>query len=223
MIEEEQEEQEKTTFLQLYKKDLRGKTHTREVGKTKLTYLTWSFAWAEFVKMYPQATYEVIKDNGKPYFSDESGAMCYTSITANNLTHQMWLPVMNGANKAMRSKPFEYTVKGWNGAKDTTKTTEAYTMFDINKTIMRCLVKNIAMFGLGLYIYENEDIPEAEKITKEQEKQLVQLISTSETTMFKLFTKLGWQITKLEEIEALKFDYVVDILEKNIKLLKKGK
>lgn len=35
-------------------------------------------------------------------------------------------------------------------------------MFDVNKTIMRCLTKNLAMFGLGLYIYAGEDLPEAE-------------------------------------------------------------
>ena len=40
-------------------------------------------------------------------------------------------------------------------------------MFDINKTIMRCLVKNLSMFGLGLYIYAGEDIPESEKETDE--------------------------------------------------------
>ena len=40
------------------------------------------------------------------------------------------------------------------------RTVEAASMFDINKTIMRCLVKNLAMFGLGLYIYAGEDIPE---------------------------------------------------------------
>ena len=27
---------------------------------------------------------------------------------------------------------------------------------------MRCLVKNLAMFGLGLYIYAGEDLPEVE-------------------------------------------------------------
>jgi hypothetical protein len=32
-------------------------------------------------------------------------------------------------------------------------------MTDINKTIMRCLVKNLAMFGLGLRIYSGEDLP----------------------------------------------------------------
>ena len=35
-------------------------------------------------------------------------------------------------------------------------------MFDVNKTIMRCLVKNLAMFGLGLYIYAGEDLPEGD-------------------------------------------------------------
>mgnify|MGYP006049736153 FL=1 len=33
-------------------------------------------------------------------------------------------------------------------------------MFDINKTLMRCLVKNLAMFGLGLYIFQGDDLPE---------------------------------------------------------------
>ena len=50
-------------------------------------------------------------------------------------------------------------------------------MFDINKTIMRCLTKNLAMFGLGLYIYAGEDLPEVsedkpeEKPEKQTEKQ----------------------------------------------------
>ena len=33
-------------------------------------------------------------------------------------------------------------------------------MFDVNKAIMRCLVKNLAMFGLGLYVYAGEDLPD---------------------------------------------------------------
>ena len=40
------------------------------------------------------------------------------------------------------------------------KSVEAISMFDINKAVMRCLVKNLAMFGLGLYIYAGEDLPE---------------------------------------------------------------
>jgi hypothetical protein len=52
-----------------------------------------------------------------------------------------------------------------------TKTVDAATMMDVNKTIMRCLVKNLAMFGLGLYIYAGEDLPEGEQPDeKPQEK-----------------------------------------------------
>ena len=46
-------------------------------------------------------------------------------------------------------------------------------MFDVNKAIMRCLVKNLAMFGVGLYIYAGEDLPEGdEDSTKKEEKPL---------------------------------------------------
>ena len=54
----------------------------------------------------------------------------------------------------MKLAPYTYTTK--NGE----KSVEGISMFDINKTIMRCLVKNLAMFGLGLYIYSGEDLPE---------------------------------------------------------------
>lgn len=121
--------------------------------KNGLSYLTWSYAWKAFVEHYPDATYEVVKFDGKPYYADDSGAMCYTKVTANGITHEMWLPVMDGANKAMKLQPYKYSTKYGE------KTVEAFTMFDVNKTIMRCLVKNLAMFGLGLYIYSGEDLP----------------------------------------------------------------
>jgi len=123
--------------------------------KSGLTYLSWAWAWSEFQKVCPEATYYIVKDTrGLPYFADESGAMVYTRVTVGNIMHEMWLPVMDGANRAMKSTPYTYTTKFGE------KTVEAYTMFDINKTIMRCLTKNLAMFGLGIYIYAGEDIPE---------------------------------------------------------------
>lgn len=125
--------------------------------KNGLTYLSWAWAWAEFKKVCPDATYEVIKFNGLPYAYDENtGYMVYTTVTACGVTHEMWLPVMDGANKAMKNQPYKYTSYGKE------KTCAAATMFDINKTIMRCLTKNLAMFGLGLYIYAGEDLPETE-------------------------------------------------------------
>lgn len=139
--------------------------------KNDLSYLSWSYAWAEFKKIYPDATYEVKKDDaGRCYFGDELfGYMVYTSVTAGGLTYEMWLPVMDGANKAMKAIPYTYKVADWQWDSvarkrvkvgDIEKTVEAMTMFDVNKTVMRCLVKNLAMFGLGLYIYAGEDLPQ---------------------------------------------------------------
>lgn len=131
--------------------------HTED--KNKLTYLSWVWAWAEFKKKCPNATYEVVKfDDGKPYFYDENtGYMVYTRVTVDGLTHEMWLPVMDFNNNAMKNET--YVVK----TKYKEVEVQPATMFDINKTIMRCLTKNLAMFGLGLYIYAGEDLPEAER------------------------------------------------------------
>ena len=143
-------------FQELYSKDVSQYVEKKKSGGSLLSYLTWSYAWAEFKKIYPDATYTIEKDeNRRCYFGDENiGYMTYTTVTADGLTYEMWLPVMDGANKAMKLSPYTYTTK--NGE----KSVEGISMFDINKTIMRCLVKNLAMFGLGLYIYSGEDLPE---------------------------------------------------------------
>lgn len=167
-------------FVQLNNINVNDKTEK----KNGLTYLSWAWAWGEFKKVCPDASYEVVKFDGKPYFYDpETGYMCYTKVTAGGITHEMWLPVMDGANKAMKGEPYIYTVKNQNfryanlnpedgkyydryGNEQPEffeKVCEAATMFDVNKTIMRCLTKNLAMFGLGLYIYAGEDLPEEEK------------------------------------------------------------
>lgn len=128
--------------------------------KDGLSYLTWSWAWDEFKQAYPEATYEVLKNaDGLPYFESNAGAMCYTRVTVAGLTHEMWLPVMDGKNKAMKSAPYTYTVRDFKTKQQVEKTVEGFSMFDVNKTVMRCLVKNLAMFGLGLYIYAGEDLP----------------------------------------------------------------
>ena len=150
---------DKTVFETL--NDINVNGHTE--GRNGLTYLSWVWAVSEVMKKYPDMEYEVVKFDGIPYVYDEkTGYMVYTKVTINGVTHEMWLPVMDSNNKAMKSESYTYTTK--NGE----KTVEVATMFDINKTIMRCLCKNLAMFGLGLYIYAGEDLPEAEK--EEQKK-----------------------------------------------------
>lgn len=150
-----------TVFEALNSINVNGHTEKKQVdnGKTELTYLSWPWAWSEVKKRFPDAHYQVVKDsNGLPYFSDpRTGIMVYTNVTIDNVTHEMWLPVMDGNNKAMKFEPYEIETKY------RTITVKAATMFDINKTIMRCLTKNLAMFGLGLYIYAGEDLPEGEE------------------------------------------------------------
>lgn len=132
--------------------------HTEE--KNGLMHLPWAWAWANVKKQYPDAQYKILRfENNLPYvFDEKTGYMVFTQMTIEGITHEMWLPVMDGANKAMLDR--EYTYK----TKYSEKVVDKATMFDINKTIMRCLVKNIAMFGLGLYIYAGEDLPEGEKV-----------------------------------------------------------
>lgn len=148
-------------FEELLKLNVNDKVEKKKSGKTELTYLSWSFAIAEMEKAYPEWEYNILEFNGLPYqYDPNTGYLVWTEIKAGGKTKKMWLPVMDGANKAMKNVIQKYSVKGWNGAADVVKTVEAATMFDINKTIMRCLVKNIAMFGIGLYIYAGEDLPE---------------------------------------------------------------
>lgn len=155
-------------------------------NKNGLTYLSWAWAWQEFKKIYPEATYTIKRnEQGMPYIYDENlGYMVFTEVKVGELIHEMWLPVMDSANKAMKNRPYIYQVREYKYGKATgnmiEKTVEAATMFDINKTIMRCLTKNLAMFGLGLYIYAGEDLPEEsvedKKISKTQEEALYNVI-----------------------------------------------
>lgn len=144
-------------FETLFHLDVNEHVEKKKTGNTQLSYLSWAWAWAEVKKHFPEATYDILKfENNLPYVYDKNtGYMVFTQVTIDGLTHEMWLPVMDGANKAMKSVPQTYSTK-YSGE----KTVEVASMFDINKTIMRCLVKNLAMFGLGLYIYSGEDLPE---------------------------------------------------------------
>lgn len=180
-----------TVFDVLNAINVNDKTEKKKSGGTELTYLSWTWAWAEVKKRFPDAHYEIIMHNGLPYVYDENtGYMVFTNVTIDGITHTMWLPVMDGANKAMKNKPYTYSTK-YNGE----KTVDAATMFDVNKTIMRCLVKNLAMFGLGLYIYSGEDLPEVEV----EEQKTAQEVAKK----------------KLEKIDAVQLEALKSILAGN--------
>lgn len=179
--------------------------------KNGLAYLAWANAWAEVKKIYPDAHYTIKRfDNNLPYVYDpNTGYMVFTDVTIEGLTYEMWLPVMDGANKAMKAEIYSYQVKKWNANTKSydfiEKTVEAATMFDINKTIMRCLVKNLAMFGLGLYIYAGEDLPET-VVTVEEATTLMNLLKGKFTDeQISKTLEEGYKVKRVEDLNGKQY------------------
>ena len=213
---------ENLKFEDVYKINVNEKTEE----KNGLTYLSWAWAWAEFKKAYPTAEYKIKRfENNLPYVYDEkTGYMVFTEVTVDGLTYEMWLPVMDGANKAMKAEAYTYLVKKyewdarknrsvWNGEYEE-KTVETATMTDINKAIMRCLTKNLAMFGLGLYIYAGEDLPEGYKEPLDE-------------ALVKEFTELGGTLEIAAthyktDIDSLTNEHIQALVDRKKRALKKA-
>ena len=210
----------KSVFETLNAINVNDKTEEKE----GLTYLSWAWAWAEVKKRYPDATYTIKRfENNLPYVYDENtGYMVFTDVTINGQTHEMWLPVMDSHNKAMKSEP--YTVK--------TKYKEirvaAATMFDVNKAIMRCLVKNLAMFGLALYIYSGEDLPEVENpkmLTDEEKKAEIKRLlqeTNSDTVKFLLAISNHYkkEFKSVDEMNSRELDYALGRINEKVRATK---
>jgi len=214
-----------TMFEKLSALNVNDHVETRDdnAGHT-LTYLSWPWAVAEMSRAYPGWTYEISKnENGLPYVYDPmTGYMVETSVTAGGQTKRMWLPVMDGTNRAMKAEPYTYRVKnsafkyaqldretgryfdkyGKEQKEYKEGTVQAATMFDINKAIMRCLVKNLAMFGLGLYIYAGEDLPDADSVDEKVEIIVHPKTQSQKKTAVKTEKKSEKPIEKTEEAPA---------------------
>ncbi len=166
----EQKVEEQSMFERLYNINVNEWVDEKESNGVTLSYLKWSRAWALAKKEDPNANFKIIEFTGtdgisRPYFNDEKlGYLVATEVTISGLTHRMYLPVMDYQNRAMKSEAYTIPTKN----KDIV--VNPATMFDWNTAIMRCLVKTIAMFGIGLYVYDGEDAPENE--VKELMKKL---------------------------------------------------
>ena len=167
----------KTPFEVLSQINLNDKVKIKP-DKSKAKYISWSDAWAEVKKHYPTASWRIVNhftgngtDGGVelPYLSSPLGILVRTEVTIGGETQSMQLPVLDGANQALKEKP--YTIETKYGQ----KTIKAATMFDVNSAIMRCLVKNLSLFGLGLYIYTDDTMPESNKPTpaKNQVREII--------------------------------------------------
>jgi Protein of unknown function (DUF1071) len=108
--------------------------------KGDFAYLSWPFAVAQLRLADPAAFWEVRRFDGLPYLRTETGYFVEVAVTVQGVTLSQIHPVLDGRNRPI-SEP---------------------TAFDINTSIQRCLVKAIALHGLGLYIYAGEDLPAGE-------------------------------------------------------------
>lgn len=199
------EEREVEIFKILRQIDVSEHIEKLEQNNITLSYLSWAWAFDTIQQMLP-ISYKVkhFKDlagNEQPYMFDENtGYMVETEMTILGVTKTMWLPVMDSNNRAMKKEAYNVTFKsGRNVA------VQPANMFDVNKTIMRCLVKNVSLFGLGLYIYAGEDLPERPKeyITQEQIDEMKKL-GVKMDGVLKSFNVSD--ITLLEKTQA---DYVI--------------
>jgi Protein of unknown function (DUF1071) len=106
--------------------------------KGGFSYLSWPFAVAQLRLADASASWEVRRFDGLPFLITEAGVFVEVAVTVQGVTLSQIHPVLDGRNRSML----------------------APTSFDINSSIQRCLVKAIALHGLGLYIYAGEDLPQ---------------------------------------------------------------
>lgn len=107
--------------------------------KGSFAYLSWPFAVAQLREAEPTACWEVRRFDGLPYQKTELGYFVEVAVTVQGVTLSQIHPVLNADNLPI-AQP---------------------TVFDINTSIQRCLVKAIALHGLGLGVYAGEDLPGA--------------------------------------------------------------
>ena len=138
--------------------------HTEKKGQ--FSYLSWTWAWAMVAERYPDATYNIEDD-----ITYQDGSMeVRCTVRIDGLSHTMWLPVLDFKNKAIPNP----------------------NAFDVNSSRMRCLVKCLAMFGLGHYIYAGESLPSAPVLSDEEFEVFVAFLANKDGLgLLKYMTELG--------------------------------
>lgn len=147
-----------------------------------LSYLSWATAYKLAMDKDPAMNYEIVQDNdGMPFFSRGDVHIVKTKVTMFGETKEMFLPIMDNKHNAV-AKP---------------------NSRQVNDNIMRCLAKNIAMFGIGLPLYVGEDLTQFKDDTSNKVKK------TTETE----FKKAIDMINSLANTEE-KSEKVFDMIEK---------
>ena len=176
---------EKTTFASIWKTLSQVDVSDRIEKKQNLSFLSWAWAWGTLMEYYPQAEYSFQEPAEA---SGDGSVLVYCTVTIDGLSRQMWLPVMDYKNRAIPNP----------------------NAFQVNTARMRCLVKCLAMFGLGHYIYAGEDLPNAEA-DKEAERMKEHTAGMNDETHAELVRMMA--LAKADEGEFLKYFKVQSIAD----------
>jgi hypothetical protein len=161
--------------------------------KNGLSYLSWAWAWGVLMEHYPDAQYSF----DPPQVFPNGTQMVFCTVQIGECSRRMWLPVMDHRNKSIVDPD----------------------SFSVNTSMMRCLVKCLALYGLGHYIYAGEDLPAVEiaPVTESQVQELVALIETLGDRI-NLEAFLGFfKIGGLAEMKSSDFAKAKALLEKKVK------
>ena len=149
--------------------------------KNGLTYLSWAWAVDQLLLADPKAHWFY------PEYQrwGNGTVMVFCTVVANDIARTAQLPVMDYRNKAI-SEP---------------------DAFAINTAMQRCLAKAIALHGLGLYIYNGEDVPPdlGEDITQTPKVSNIPAPAKAveKAKVIKTAGKPGeWQITVMDTDDA---------------------
>lgn len=129
--------------------------------KGKYTYLSWAWAW-KLMKEKDNEAKCVVKKYGEynyPYLQTPIGYFVEVSITYKGITETESLPVLDNYNKVIENPD----------------------AFDINNSIKRCKVKAIALHGLGLGLWINEDICDSEQKSTQKKTEYKKVESQNNT------------------------------------------
>ncbi|MDZ4454618.1 DUF1071 domain-containing protein [Bacillus cereus] len=171
--------------------------------KGRFSYLSWAWAVKKLREVDPTATWEVKRFDGVPYLKTDCGYFVEVEVTVQGLPLSQIHPILNNQNKPI-AEP---------------------NSFDINTSIQRCLVKAIALHGLGLYIYAGEDLPEVQEdpvssqqvgVIKLNIKKLATLRKVDEDTV-----KGYLSITEITDLTKTQADEVIKKLTKWVKQAEK--
>lgn len=160
---------------------------TKIKTKNGLSYLSWASAWAEVKKKYQDATYkiypQVMDEGGNTRYWHDDGRTGWVEVgvTVNGQEIIETLAIMDFKNKSIPA--------------------DQITSVDANKSLKRCLVKACALHGLGLYIYEGEDLPEEASKTIELKEKIKELAAKKVALSDKAKAKVA-ELCKAAEKQA---------------------